>query len=806
MKSYIANAKMIPSPTGTSRRRDFRANALLMLKIGAIVAFLISGVSLAQSQDVAGDWQGVLNVGTTKLHVILHIAPDTNGNLQATMDGVPVSSISLKNSKLKFDVDKIQGSYVGKLGPDAAKISGTWSQGGAFFDLDFKRASATSTNQTNPAPPSDQAKNSTPALPSDIDGTWLGTIEASGIKLRVVFHILNTTDGLTATMDSPDQGVNGVPATAVTRKGSSLTIAVKQMRGGAFEGKISSDLSTIDGTYTWNGGGLPLVLRRVRVKDASTLEHRRPQNPVKPYPYREEEVSYDNKQAQGVTLAGTLTVPRGKGPFSAVLLVPGSGPHDRDETLLGHKPFLVLADYLTRKGIVVLRVDDRGVGKSTGDRTNATTADFATDAEAGVAYLKTRSEVDPHKIGLIGHSEGGLIAPMVAASDPDVAFIVMMAGLGVPGDEVLLEQGVLISEAAGASPAAAEKAAAARRELFMLIKQEKDNALLEQELREKLAGQPEAQINVEIKAFTSPWFRYLIAYDPAPALRNVKCPVLAINGEKDLQVAPNQNLPAIRKALTEGGNQHVEIDELPSLNHLFQTAKTGAPTEYGEIEETMSPVAMEKIASWILMEPKPAGVFNGRDTAYSANGDPKAATEFNRRGVESFAKGDYGRAIQDYTEAIRLDPKTPRAILNRGMANLYTGRFSDAQQDLSQNLRLDQTDLYAAIWLYLSRAKGGADGNDELKTNSVGLNLSKWPGPVIQLYLGQSTPEDVLRAAGSDSDQKCEYNFYVGEYRLLRSERPEALALFRTARDGCPKDFVEYVPSLIELNDLEKQR
>ena len=475
--------------------------------------------------------------------------------------------------------------------------------------------------------------------------------------------------------------------------------------------------------------------------------------------------------------------------------------------MLGHKPFLVLADYLTRKGITVLRVDDRGVGKSTGNRwPDATTADFATDAEAGVAYLKTRSEVDPHKIGLIGHSEGGLIAPMVAASDPDVAFIVMMAGLGVPGDEVLLEQGVLISEAAGASPAAAEKAAAARRELFMLIKQEKDNALLEKELREKLAGQPEAQINVEIKAFTSPWFRYLIAYDPAPALRNVKCPVLAINGEKDLQVAPNQNLPAIRKALTEGGNQHVEIDELPSLNHLFQTAKTGAPTEYGEIEETMSPVAMEKIASWILMEPKPAGVFNGRDTAYSANGDPKAATEVNRRGVESFAKGDYQLAIQDYTEVIRLNPKAASALMNRGMANLYAGHFPEAQQDFSQNLELDQTDLYSAIWLYLSRAKSGTDGKDELKTNTAGLNLSKWPGPVIQLYLGQSTPEDVLRAAGSDSDQKCEYNFYVGEYRLLRSERPEALAIFRSARDGCPKDFIEYVPSLIELSESGKTK
>jgi pimeloyl-ACP methyl ester carboxylesterase len=251
----------------------------------------------------------------------------------------------------------------------------------------------------------------------------------------------------------------------------------------------------------------------------------------------------------------------------------------------------------------VLRVDDRGVGKSTGNLADATTADLATDAEAGVEYLRTRSEADAHKIGLIGHSEGGLIAPMVAARNADVAFIVMMAGPGVPGDEILVEQVLLISEASGASHDVAEKNATAEREVVTLVKQEKDNAVLEKDLREKLAGKiPEAQIGPTIKQLTSPWVRYFIAYDPAPALRKVKCPVLAINGEKDVQVPPKQNLPAIRKALEEGGNQHAEADELPGLNHLFQTAKTGLPSEYGEIEETMSPAAMEKIASWILKQ------------------------------------------------------------------------------------------------------------------------------------------------------------------------------------------------------------
>src|SRR5271166_5262874 len=562
----------------------------------AIAALVLSAIGVACAQDVTGDWQGTLNAGKTQLHLVLHITKDNDGNLKATIDsvdqrtfGLVVNSISLTNSKLKLAVDRFQASYEGKLNPDATKIFGTWSQGGGYADLDFKRAKVEAKAQPKPAPP------------SDIDGAWLGTVELSGIKLRLVFHILNTADGLTATMDSPDQGVSGVPATGVTRNGPSLKIELKQ-KSAAYEGKISPDLATIDGTYTWSAGHLPLVVKRV--KDVSQLERRpRPQDPVKPYPYREEDVSYNNKKAQGVTLASTLTIPPGKGPFPAVLLVPGSGPHDRDETVLGHKLFLVLADYPTRKGIVVLRVDDRGVGKSTGNLADATTADLATDAEAGVEYLRTRSEADPHKIGLIGHSEGGLIAPMVAARDPDVAFIVMMAAPAVPGDEILIEQGLLISEAAGESPAAAEKDAASKREMLTLVKQEKDNAALEKELRDKLAGMvPEAQISPQIKFLTSPWVRYFIAYDPATALRKVKCPVLAINGEKDLQVSPKQNLPAIRKALEEGGNQHAEVDELPGLNHLFQTAKTGSPAEYGEIEETMSPIAMEKMATWILKQ------------------------------------------------------------------------------------------------------------------------------------------------------------------------------------------------------------
>ncbi len=562
--------------------------------IAATAMFLLTACS-AMAQDIAGDWQGTLSAGGMQLRLVLHIGKNNDGSLKATLDsidqpganGIPVNSITLKDSKLSLNIEAVHGTYEGMVSADGKTIKGTWTQGHAL-PLDFQRAAA-------PIKAEHKA-----AEPSDIDGAWLGTLDTGAIKLRVVFHIVNTAEGLTATMDSPDQGMKGLPATSVTRDGASLKVEAKQLDG-VFSGKIDADRSSIDGTWTQHGANLPLVLNRV--KDQAELEPpKRPQNPVKPYPYRDEDVSYVNK-VQHVTLAATLTIPPGKGPFPAVVLITGSGPQDRDETLLGHKPFLVLSDYLTRHGIAVLRADDRGTGKSTGNFATATTADFATDTEAGVDYLKTRPEINSHKIGLIGHSEGGEIAPMIAARDHDIAFIVMMAGPGVPGDEILVAQVRAIDLAGGKTPAEADKDAAQEREVLNILKTDKDDGTLDKDLRAKLAGEvPAAQVGAAIKQMTSPWFRFFINYDPAIALRKVTCPVLAIIGAKDTQVPAKQNLPAIRKALEEGGNKHFEVDELPGLNHLFQTAKTGAPSEYAQIEETISPVALEKMASWILRQ------------------------------------------------------------------------------------------------------------------------------------------------------------------------------------------------------------
>ncbi|HUK31718.1 MAG TPA: alpha/beta fold hydrolase [Candidatus Acidoferrum sp.] len=439
-----------------------------------------------------------------------------------------------------------------------------------------------------------------PAAAPGITGTWLGTLDTGALKLRIQFHIISGPTGLTATMDSLDQGARGIPTNSVTLNGSTLHLEVPSAAG-KYEGQLDAAGATITGTWSQGGGSLPLVLHR-SAEEAAPL--RRPQTPQKPYPYYEEDVTYSNAAA-GITLAATLTIPQGKGPFPAILLICGSGPHDRDETIFEHKPFLVLADYLTRKGFVVLRADKRGNGKSGGVYATATTADFATDAEAGVAFLRTRAEVNRAKIGLLGHSEGGAIAPMVAAHDPAIAFIVLMAGPGVPGDQILIAQRSLIEEAQGAPKDFIEKDAAVHRLLFDAIEQEKDkdSATVEKDVVAKFTGQiPDAQLAAEAKVETSPWFRYFLSYDPATSLRLVKCPVLAIDGSKDLQVPPELDLAAIRKALESGGNKHVETDELAGLNHLFQTANTGAPTEYADIEETIAPVALEKIGSWLLKQ------------------------------------------------------------------------------------------------------------------------------------------------------------------------------------------------------------
>src|SRR5262245_15012477 len=439
------------------------------------------------------------------------------------------------------------------------------------------------------------------AVAQTIAGDWSGTLNAGGVQLRLALHVSAGEGGsLKATLDSLDQGAIGIAVSTITLNGSTVSFQINAIRS-SYEGTLNADATVIEGKWSQGAGTLPLILSRV--KDPSTLVLKRPQNPAKPYPYREEDVTYQNDSAH-ITLAATLTTPRGDGPFPAVLLITGSGPQDRDESLAGHKPFLVLADYLTRHGIAVLRADDRGVAKSGGKFALATTSDFATDAEAGVAYLRTRHEIDGKRIGLIGHSEGGLIAPLVASRDRGIAFVVMLAGTGVRGADVLVRQNVLVAESMGATRAQAEAQGAQIRTLVDIVMRETDDAARATKLREALAGSlPAAAIDARVTTLIDPWFKQFLSYDPAPALTKLTCPVLALNGQLDKQVPPDQNLPAIRAAFAASGNRNVDVEELPGLNHLFQTAKTGSPAEYAQIEETIAPQALDKIAAWILKQP-----------------------------------------------------------------------------------------------------------------------------------------------------------------------------------------------------------
>jgi hypothetical protein len=379
---------------------------------------------------------------------------------------------------------------------------------------------------------------------------------------------------------------------------------------------MAADGKSIEGTWTQGPSSLPLRLDKAAGPVSGPA---RPQEPKEPLPYRVEEVSYPNPDAPGVTLSGTLTLPPSGGPFPAVVFVSGSGPQNRNEELLGHKPFLVLSDYLTRRGVAVLRYDDRGVGKSTGSFATATSVDFTGDALAGVGYLRSRREIDPGKIGVLGHSEGGLIAPMAAARSKDVAFIVMLAGPGVNGEEILYLQGELIARANGATDEQLAKTRQSQERTFAILRQTPDTtrarldieALAREQLaaltpeERKEAGIPEGVADSvlarqQAAQVSSPWFRYFLRYDPTPTLRQVRVPVLAINGSLDLQVPPRQNLPMIRKALEEGGNPDATVLELAGLNHLFQEATTGAPSEYARIEQTMSPTALQTVGDWIV--------------------------------------------------------------------------------------------------------------------------------------------------------------------------------------------------------------
>ena len=440
-----------------------------------------------------------------------------------------------------------------------------------------------------------------------LPGSWMGKLSTGAIELRVIFNLsLNEKDSLIATLDSPDQGAKNIKLGSVTLSGETIKISAPALMG-EYNGTIKND-TLIEGT--WKQAGNTMALNLSKLKTAFTVN--RPQEPKPPFPYTSEEVSFSNDKFR-IKLAGTLTVPSGPGPFKAVILITGSGPQNRNEELMGHKPFLVIADYLSRHGVAVLRYDDRGVGNSQGKYSEATSADLATDAEAAFNFLKSNTKINNKEIGLVGHSEGGLIAPIVASSDPGIGFIVSLAGPGVTGERIILRQSEDISRLSGVNESEIKESTQTNKKVYKILRKENDNKKAEEkilelykEIQEKKKESKEDtekavnQVKLTFGANQYTWFRYFIMTDPANFWKKVKCPVLALNGDKDLQVAAVENLPAIEKALSSGGNKSVKIVRLAGLNHLFQHCKTGLPAEYSSIEETFSPEALKIISDWIL--------------------------------------------------------------------------------------------------------------------------------------------------------------------------------------------------------------
>lgn len=443
----------------------------------------------------------------------------------------------------------------------------------------------------------------------DLSGIWSGKLDLPNtVKLTIAFNLSKDEAGnYKVTLDSPDQGAMGIPTESTTINNDSVRIEIPIIKG-YYVGKIFYDEMKIVGKWNQAGSSFDLDVKKVDKLEKPN----RPQEPKEPYPYNSEEVLFENEK-DNVVLAGTLTFPNEGSNFPAVVMITGSGGQDRNEELLGHKPFLVISDYLTRNGIAVLRFDDRGIAQSTGDHSKATSEDFANDVLAAVQFLKERKEIDKTKIGLIGHSEGGMIAPLAAIQSDDVSFIILMAGPGIPGDSILYLQGALIQRAEGESEEKIKKSVELQRSIFKMVINSTDDEKLNKDLRDKFyeeypnmteeekkeIGDPEVYLDMQIKTITSPWFKYFLKFDPAPVLEKVKCAVLAINGENDLQVPPRENLSAIKSALERSGNNNFEVVELKRLNHLFQSSETGRISEYGQLEETISPLALQTMLDWI---------------------------------------------------------------------------------------------------------------------------------------------------------------------------------------------------------------
>ena len=447
----------------------------------------------------------------------------------------------------------------------------------------------------------------------NLKGEWLGKLSVQAFELRIVFRFTEDSTGARKVfLDSPDQGAKDIPASLTKVSGDSVRIDIKSIMA-HYEALLTGD-TLLSGVFNQAGMKLPLTL--THQKKAFVLE--RPQHPEPPFDYKIREVSFVNLENQ-LTLSGTVTYPKGEGKFPGVVLISGSGPQNRDEELLGHKPFWVIADHLTRHGIAVLRYDDRGFGKSEGLFGEANTLDFASDARAAFSFLKNQSFIDTLSVGLAGHSEGGLIAQILGAGMKYIDFLVLLAAPGIRGDKTLLLQSEEISRASGMTEKDISRSQKTNKKIYAVLMKENDHSIAATKIEKILqrhmkklsqeekqaAGLSEEYIRQMVNQVNSNWFRTFLKINPVDYLREINCPVLALNGSLDLQVLPDENLSVIEQTLILAGNPAVTVVELDGLNHLFQPARTGLPGEYGQIETTFDPAVLQLITDFIIRTTKP---------------------------------------------------------------------------------------------------------------------------------------------------------------------------------------------------------
>jgi hypothetical protein len=566
-----------------------------------------------------GVWKGAIEIPNMPLRVEVELSTNDAGEPSGTiaipaqgLRGFALSAVQMEGKMVHFEMGGIPGTptFDGELSESGESISGEFTQGPQRFAFSLSKDDGSGDDEDVPEIP-----EGTPG--EGVVGDWGGTLSIGPMELRLALHVEQTEDGgLTGTLDSIDQGAMGIPISAMTYEAESREFWFESNAiGGEYRAVLNHDGSALEGTWTQNGRANPLTFFR----GTESVAINRPQEPKAPFPYSVEEVRVENT-TDGVTLAGSLLIPEGEGPFPAVVFVSGSGAQDRDETLMGHKPFWVIADHLARNGIASLRYDDRGAGQSTGDHMGSTVDAFARDASSAIDFLAEQEAVDSERIGILGHSEGGLHGPMAVLMNDQIDFLVLLAPPAEPMADLLVRQTVALERLAGVGDAALETIRVSQREAVELIR---DSGLPDKELADALrelaneqlaamspeelaeSGYDSAMIEQNIKVSTTPWFRSLMQIDPAEYLREVTLPTLALFGEKDFQVDPEVNLEALRAALKEAGNSQVEAHILPGLNHLFQRAETGGMDEYGRIEETISPAVLTLISDWIDGLPSP---------------------------------------------------------------------------------------------------------------------------------------------------------------------------------------------------------